>query len=253
MWLRLRQICLVTSEIERVSEELQAVFGLAVCHIDSAVEQYGLENRLFPVGNQLLELVAPTRDGTAAGRYLERRGGDGGYMVITQCDALAPREARVAALGVRIANRLEYDDFHGMQLHPKDTGGAFFEIDQQDGDMAPDGPWHPAGPDWRAFRRTDVVEAIVAAELQTADPDSLGKRWADIAELELRRSANGAAFSLENADVRFVPDVDGRGEGLAALDLKAGDAAAARKAAEARGLLDDAGRITICGTRFHLV
>lgn len=252
MWLRLRQICLVSDSIEQVTEDLQSVFGIAVCHIDSAVHQYGLENRLFPIGNQFLEVVAPTREGTAAGRYLARRGGDGGYMVITQCDDLAPREQRVETLGVRIANRLDYDDFHGIQLHPRDTGGAFFEIDQQLGDTAPDGPWHPAGPDWATHRRTEVVESILAAELQSPEPMNLARRWAEIAELELQHDERGVSIALENASVRFVSARDSRGEGLAALDLKARDADAARSVAQARGLLAADGAITICGTRFYL-
>ena len=39
------------------------------------------------------------------------------------------------------------EDYGLMQLHPKDTGGSFFEIDEQRGDNAHalDGPWHPAG------------------------------------------------------------------------------------------------------------
>lgn len=252
MWLRLRQICLVSAGIERVTEDLQSVFGISVCHIDPAVHQYGLENRLLPIGNQFLEVVAPTQEGTAAGRYLQRRSGDGGYMVITQCDDLAPRERRVETLGVRIANRLDYDDFRGMQLHPRDTGGAFFEIDQQLGNSAVDGPWHPAGPDWAAHRRTEIVEAIIAAELQSPDPEKLARRWADIAELELRRDDRGLFIALENATLRFVPDRDGRGEGLAALDLQTRDADTARAAAQARGLLAADGAIAICGTRFNL-
>ena len=94
MLLRLRQICLVSNRMEHVIGQLTSVFGIKVCHIDNAVHKYGLENRLMPIGNQLLEVVAPTRDGTAAGRYIERRGGDGGYMVITQCDDVSKREDR---------------------------------------------------------------------------------------------------------------------------------------------------------------
>lgn len=252
MWLRLRQICLVAAEMAPPLEDLQAVFGLSVCHIDSAVGKYGLENRLLPVGNQLLEIVAPTRPGTAAGRYLERRRGDGGYMVITQCDDLAPRRRRVETLGVRVANELDYGDFQGMQLHPRDTGGAFFEIDRQAGDGAEDGAWHPAGPDWQSHRRTDRVSAIRAAELQSAAPEALGRRWSEIAEIDLQPDGADWRLPLANADLLFVPDRDGRGDGLSALHLRAGNAAAARDAAQARGLLDADGAISICGTRFHL-
>ena len=76
--LRLRQICLVASELDAPVEDLKAVFGIETCHHDPAVEKYGLTNALLPVGSNFLEVVAPFRNETAAGRYIDRRGGDGG-------------------------------------------------------------------------------------------------------------------------------------------------------------------------------
>ena len=87
-YLRLRQICLVASELEPVVDDLCAVFGVKVCHRDPEVGQFGLHNALMPFGSSFLEVVAPQREGTAAGRYLERRQGDGGYMVILDSEAL---------------------------------------------------------------------------------------------------------------------------------------------------------------------
>ena len=91
MWLRLRQIALVANKLAPVQADLEAVLGIAVCYRDPGVGHFGLENALFPIGNELLEVVAPIKENTAGGRYLERRGGDSGYMVITQCDEHAPR------------------------------------------------------------------------------------------------------------------------------------------------------------------
>ncbi|MCE2474600.1 MAG: VOC family protein [Alphaproteobacteria bacterium] len=254
MQLRLRQICLVAADLDPVVAGLRQVFGLEICYVDAAVAEYGLVNALMPVGNQFLEVVAPTRPGTAAGRYLERRGGDGGYMVITQCDDLDRRRKRVDELGIRVANHLDYDRFQGMQLHPKDTGGAFFEIDRQaDGD-AGDGPWHPAGPDWQPYVRTHVVSAIVAAEVQSPDPDTLAERWSAIAEVPLVRSEAGVAtLPLANADLRFVAASDGRGEGLAGVELRAEDADAALAHARALGVPQAGNVIQVAGMRFALV
>ena len=158
-WLRLRQIALVAEKLAPVEEELAFVLGIEVCFRDPGVGHFGLENALFPIGNQLLEVVAPTRENTAGGRYLERRGGDGGYMVITQCNDHAPRRARVKDLGIRVVNQYDSDEFRNMQLHPKDTGGSFFEIDEMVGPGAhePDGPWEPAGKDWQRARRLERV------------------------------------------------------------------------------------------------
>ena len=80
MWLRLRQIALVARELAPIEKDLIDVLGIEVCFRDPGVAHFGLENALFPIGNQLLEVVAPVQENTAGGRYLERRGGDGGYM-----------------------------------------------------------------------------------------------------------------------------------------------------------------------------
>ena len=254
MWLRLRQICLVARELEPAITSLKAVLGLEVCHRDPGVRTFGLENALLPVGNQFLEVVSPVEEGTTAGRYLERRGGDGGYMVITQCDDHAPRKRRIAELGVRVAFGFDQPDYRCMQLHPKDTGGSFFEIDYQPGGDADDGPWWPAGPDWRPARRTGVVDAIRAAELQSPDPERLAARWSEIAEIPLARDAAGRpVLPLANAALRFVQATDGRPEGLGGVDLAVVDRARLLAAAAARGCRVSDDVVTICGVRFRLV
>ena len=188
MWLRLRQIALVAEKLAPVEEQLINVLGIKVCYRDPGVAHFGLENALFPIGNQLLEVVAPTQEKTAGGRYLERRGGDGGYMVITQCDNHAPRRRRVEELGIRIVGQFESGDFCNMQMHPKDTGGSFFEIDEQLGAGAhdADGPWEPAGPDWQAAKNTDRVTGIAAAEVQCDHPQTVADRWSEIAAHKYR-------------------------------------------------------------------
>ncbi len=254
MWLRLRQICLVARELAPAIEDLKAVFGLEVCHVDPGVKVFGLENSLLPVGNQFLEVVAPVEENTAAGRYLERRGGDGGYMVIHQCDDHSPRRKRVEELGVRIALRFDRPEYQGMQLHPRDTGGSFLEIDWQRGGDAPDGPWWPAGRNWKPARRTDVVSSIQAAELQSPDPDRLARRWSEIIEIPVHRGEEGhLTIALENASLRFVEALDGRGEGLGGVDLGVVDRARLFGAAEERGLRIEDDRVLICGLRFRPV
>ena len=256
MWLRLRQIALVADRLEPVEAALIDVLDLAVCYRDPAVATFGLENALFPVGNQFLEVVAPTEANTAAGRYLERRGGPGGYMVIHQCDDHVPRKRRIAELGVRTVFDRDMDEYSLMQLHPKDTGGSFLEIDEQRGTRAhePDGPWHPAGPDWWAGRRTDRVERIAAAEIQAAEPREVAKRWAEITEIALSSTPEGdPQLILDNATLRFVPCLDERPEGLGGIDLRCTDRVAILAAAGRHDAVTGDNQITLCGMRMNLL
>ena len=254
MWLRLRQIALVAEELAPVERELAEVLGIEVGYRDPGVGHFGLENALMPIGNQLLEVVAPIQENTAGGRYLARRGGNGGYMVITQCDDHAPRRARVEALGVRIVNQFDSGEFSNMQLHPKDTGGSFFEIDEQRGKRAhdPDGPWEPAGPNWQAHRRLERVTGITAAEVQCNDPDAVAARWSEIAEIDLSGS-DRRILPLDNAEVRFVPCTDGRPEGLGGIDVTCVDPDAVLQAAKARNARTGENQVYLCGMRITLI
>ena len=255
MWLRLRQIAGVAARLAPVESDICDVLGVEVCYRDPGVGYFGLENALFPIGNQLLEVVAPVKDNTAGGRYLDRRRGDGGYMVITQCDDHPPRRDRVDSLGVRIVLDNQSDEFINMQLHPRDTGGTFFEIDQQlgPGGQALDGPWHPAGPDWQRSRRTSRVSGIAAAEVQCEDPAMVAERWSEIAEIELNTSDGVAELPLDNAAVRFVPCTDGRPEGLGGIDLIVSDREAVLASAETRGLVSGPDQVMLCGMRMNLI
>lgn len=257
MPIRLRQICLVAEKLAPVIDDFKAIFAVDVCFEDPAVAAFGLENSLMPIGGNFLEVVAPVKENTAAGRYLKRRNGDGGYMVICQCDThetQLARKARAAALNVRIAWEHEGGKtFHGMQLHPADTGGAFFEIDW-DARGEPEGHWTPAGgSEWVSRMHTDVVKYYSAVELQAADPRGLAERWSSIAGIPLRKDSQGHfEMPLENASVRFVEATDGRGEGLGGVDIAVPDRTRLLTAAAARGCKVSDDQVMICGVRFNL-
>jgi hypothetical protein len=214
------------------------------------VAAYGLENVLMPFGQQFLEVVAPTRAGTAAERYLDRRGGDGGYMVIAQCDDHAARRRHVEELGIRIAHEFKATGFRNMQLHPRDTGGTFLEIDQQ---LENEADWVPAGTHWREQVCTDRVSGIAAAEIQADSPQALAAHWARILQLEVTLEAGLPAIALSNARLRFVPCQDGRPEGLAGLDIVAREHAAILAAAARHGASVDGAGFTLAGMRWRLV
>lgn len=259
MTLRLRQLCLVAAKLEPVVDDLCAIFDVAVCHRDPEVGRFGLHNAIMPFGNSFIEVVAPLRDGTAAGRYLARRGGDGGYMVILDTDDLPPWRERAAAQGVRIASALALGDYEGMQLHPRDTGGALLEINTTRGGRDLLGAYGPAGPHWQDAMRCDRVLGVAGAVLQSADPAALAARWGAILGREPLPGEEAPVLPLDNARLRFAADADGRGEGLAGIDLQVKSMAAMAAiaaAALARGHVAEGdglvGRVDVGGVRFHM-
>lgn len=217
-WIRLRQVALVAHDLDAVVGDLHAAFGLEVAFNDPGVETFGLRNAVIPVGNQFIEVVSPTEDGTAGGRQLERLGGDGGYMVICHTDDQPSVRERLEPLGVRTV--LDHDD-HGyiiMQLHPGDTGGSFLEIDFQPGGDDPSGPWTPAGDDWQRARRTDVVDGVAGVVVQSSDPAATAARWSAITACDV----TDGVLQFDNAVVEFT---EGPVDALVAVTLTATDGA----------------------------
>lgn len=249
-FLRLRQICLVADAIEPAASQLAVVMGLNICYRDPHVGQYGLENVLLPVDTTLLEIVAPIRPGTAAGRFLEKTGGRGGYMAIFCCDDPDDRGRHAARIGVRTANVIDHAPYHGLQLHPRDCRAAFIELNHTEGSDNVRGPYPPAGPDWAKAIRTDTTQALTAVELQSPEPAELAAHWGRILQLPVEACADGSSeLRLPNATLRFLP---GAREAMTALIFKVINAADIRAAAQERGLALTANGFHLAGVEFKL-
>jgi hypothetical protein len=232
-YLHLRQICLVAPRLEPVVSDIAAILGLAVCYRDAHVAKYGLENALLPVDTILLEVVAPTRDGTAAGRFIEKTKGQGGYMAIFACDDPHAHAARANALGVRTANVINHPPYHGVQLHPRDCRAAFIEFNHTDGSDDISGPYPPAGPDWHTFIRRDVTQKLIAIELQSPDPQALAAHWGQMLGIASTTDASGMPqLVLPNCSFRFIV---GDTDIMSGLDVRVSDISVVRDAAQARG------------------
>jgi hypothetical protein len=201
--IRLRQVALVARDLDGAVHELCSRLGLSVCFHDPGVAMFGLHNALMTIGDQFLEVVSPVDDGTTAGRLLDKRGGDGGYMAIYEVDDLDAREVALEQEGVRIVWRGDLPDIRGRHLHPADVGGAIVSIDQP----VPNGAWRWAGPDWVAHRDNTVVTAIAGLVVGAKDPAAMRTRW--------------RAAGVEHA-VTFQP-AGVRGEGIDELELVATD------------------------------
>ena len=250
-YLRLRQICLVARHLEPVISDIAGIMGLEICYRDGNVAKYGLENALLPVDAILLEVVAPFREGTAAGRSIERTGGRGGYMAIFCCDDPDARGKHANAIGVRTANVITHAPYHGVQLHPRDCRAAFIEFNHSDGSDDIFGPYPPAGPDWQKSIRKDVTQALTAVEMQGPDPQALAAHWGNILGIAVNQGARGEAeLKLPNGVFRFVR---GDSEIMSGLTFEVADIARVRDTAKARGCAVAGDSFLLGGVTFNLV
>ena len=252
--MRLRQVALIAHRIEPVAAALEEVFGLRIAHRDPAVGVFGLANVVMPVGGDFLEVLEPLREDTAGARYLARRGGDCGYMVILQDeDALAHR-GRIAAAGVRIIAAGEPGRYRFTHFHPADCAGVLLSIDSVVGEDWRESlsDWPPAGPCWREFPSAEGL-GIPSVTLQSQDPAGAADRWARLLGRPHEREADGFAIRLDAGVIRFVGAVDVDGTGVVALDIKVTNPAAALARARAMSLTIEGGAVLMCGVAIRPV
>ncbi len=247
--MEIRQIALVARELEPVVEDLCAVLGIGIAHRDPEVRIFGLCNAVMPIGDTFLEVASPLSEDTAAARWLERHGGDGGYMVILQTANLEQERARVSDLGIRVAWEVTLDDISAVHLHPRDLGGAILSFDQP----KPPDSWRWAGPDWRKTPASRHCHGICGVEFQAPDPAALAQRWSRaVARPAVESSEGRFEISLDSGTIAVVPASDERGERVVAVRLAVEGPAPILEAARSRGIPVGDASVSIGGIRFDL-
>lgn len=250
-YVRLRQICLVAPHLQPVISDIADIMGLKVCYRDRHVAKYGLENALLPVDSILLEVVAPIQEGTAAGRFLEKTGGRGGYMAIFCCDDPDRRGEHAKKIGVRVANVIDHPPYHGVQLHPRDCRAAFIEFNHTEGSDDVLGPYPPAGPDWQKSIRKDVTLALTGVEMESPEPAVLAAHWGNLIGIPLSRDQAGdPELELANCRFRFV---EGASDLMSGLTFRVRDAAKVTDAAKTRGYVVSGNSFALGGVTFNLL
>ena len=169
------------------------------------------------------------RDGTTAGRYLDRRGGDAGYMAIFHVDDLDAARSRLPGLGVRVVWQVDLPDIAGTHLHPRDVPGAIVSLDRAD----PEGSWRWAGPRWIGSAPEDREPGgITGITVESPDATSLAERWAAV----LGAPAEGTTIVLDDGR-QAITFVAGSDEGISDV----------RVSRPGRS-----GTVEVGGVRFHL-
>ena len=214
--MRLRQAVLVAGELEPVAADLRSALSLGEPFRDPGVGEFGLENVVYALGDRFLEIVSPTRADTPAGRYLERHGGDGGYMVMFDLEDLEGARSRALGLGVRVVWQIDLEDISGSHLHPADMHGAIVSLDRS----RPYGTWRWGGPRWTGTTGTGAPGELVGITLAVADPRAVAARWGEVLGIPVGGSSRLApVLELDGGEVRFEAAADGPSEGLVEITV----------------------------------
>jgi glyoxalase-like protein len=211
--IRLRQAVLVAAELEPVELALRSALGLEEPFRDPGVAEFGLRNAVFALGDCFLEIISPLRDGTAAGRYLERHG-DGGYMAIFDLEDLDGARARAAQDGVRVVWRIDLPDIAATHLHPADMRGAIVSLDRSE----PYGTWRWGGPQWTGRTGTGAPGRLAGIAVAVPDPGATATRWANVLGAPLGEGSQ-PSLALDGAEVSFRAAPDEHTEGIVEIVL----------------------------------
>lgn len=246
--MRVRQVALVSGDLERVTAALGEAFGLRVAYNDPHIHHYGLKNAVLPAGGAFIEVVEPIREDASAARHLKRRGGDAGYMVILQVADAPAEQARAEALGVRVVDRIDSPAYYCAHFHPADFGGMLVSFDQQRTEtdpLASGGDWMPAGRDWSRAQAADVRD-IVAVTLSAADPPALARRWSELVGRPLD-PPDPLRLPLDRGEIRFTAGGEGAPTLIEGLDIAVSDPEAVLRRARTAGLETREGSVRIGG------
>ncbi len=204
---RLRQVALVARDVDEVSTRLQSTLQLDGPFHDPGVGEFGLTNAVFAVGDTFVEIVSPARPGTTAGRYLDRLGGDGGYMAIFQLDNLDDARARADSQGIRVVWQIDLPDMSGTHLHPRDVPGAIVSLDA----ARPTGSWRWAGPTWTAVVPDHGPGGLTSITVEVADPIGVAATWAQVLGVATASVGDASVIDLECARQRLRFESGSRG------------------------------------------
>lgn len=195
---RLRQLVFASADAEDI-EHLRQILDLGHGFVDPGVSVFGLTNGVFAIGDQFLEVVVPVEETTAAGRFLERSGGIGGYMAIFQTDDLASVRTRADHMKIRRVWDIDVDDISASHLHPADIGAAIVSIDE----ARPPGSWRWGGPDWTTQQCPGCLQAI---EIEARDPGAIAQRWAQVLGIDAAPIGHDIwSLTLADAEITVRP------------------------------------------------
>ena len=248
--MRLRQLVIATREIGPLADSICDLFELRRTFSDPELIVFGLENVLIPLGDTFLELVTPVKENTAAERFLNKRDGDGGYMVIVDSLDLDKERKRLETVELDIVwheNR-KTDGIHGqsLHLHPKQVGGAILSIDN----MKPASSWLWAGREWEKDINKSLVSHFSGVNICSPDPDNLLSNWERA--LGRKRSADGTSIDLSGTSINFVMNTQSQSEHVSAFQIHTAKRLDLENRAASRGFLIN-NNIHLGGVDFLLV
>jgi hypothetical protein len=233
---RIRQVALVVEDLEQSIHIFSKELGLnhQTAFHDPHIINLGLKNCVFNLGDQFLELVCPLDQTNTAYKQIQRRKGDGGYMVMLQTENLLKDEARITKEGFRTVLRINNEEMDEIHLHPKETTNCIVSFSQPDASEN----WCWGGPNWKVnSSSSSVSKQIVGIVLQTENLVKTLEQYEKLLNVKPNKiSEEEYTFTINSIQkIKVQQAKDGRGDGLYGIEIEAAN----------RKKVNDV--ITVCG------
>jgi len=241
-YIRFRQICVATLELEQDITLFTKILGVPPCH-RSRLDHFGLENAMFAIGGSFIELVAPTQDETAVHRFLNRNQGLGGYMAIFDCDDVKRHKSLAQNRNISIVYERSTPEADLLQLSPKDTGVTMLEFDHHTGGEDRLSAYEWAGENWQKHLNPDLD--ITEVTMTCRDPELTHSKWGSLFPSMVQSDQN--TIKLTHGTIRFTQGLQSAHEYFSAVRLKTDHPESYLKRAKDVGLNIRDNKFSLCG------
>lgn len=126
--IKINHVAIVVENIEEALTFWRDALGLPLDHLEDVPSQQS-KVAFLPVGDNEVELVAPTNDDSGMGKYLQSKG-PGMHHLCFEVSNIGEILLKLKEKGVRLINETP-QELPGRKMafiHPKSTGGVLIEL-----------------------------------------------------------------------------------------------------------------------------
>jgi methylmalonyl-CoA/ethylmalonyl-CoA epimerase len=126
---KIEHIALAVSDLDEAIEHYSKVWGLELEHRE-IVEDQGVEEAMFPLGESYIQLLAPLSPDSTVAKFIERRG-EGLHHIAYEVDDLTKSLADLKTNGVKLIDQEPRTGSRGTKIafvHPAGNRGVLVEL-----------------------------------------------------------------------------------------------------------------------------